>query len=204
MKSDLSEMDMWREEIEQLRIRTREVSDMDDIIAFYGSSSIRLWETLADDLVPHKVINLGFGGSSYQWCDHYFDQVFEFLNPTKVILYAGDNDLGSEIPEAVIMQHIERILDKIQAKYGSIPMAIISVKPSPARLYLRQEIESLNAAMSSAIGQRNHGSFIDIHPAMLDQQGQVRPELFVEDQLHMNHLGYQIWGDVVGKHLDES
>jgi hypothetical protein len=30
---------------------------------FYGSSSIRLWDTLADDFDP-RVLNLGFGGAT--------------------------------------------------------------------------------------------------------------------------------------------
>ena len=36
-------------------------------------------------------------------------------------------------------------------------------------------------------------TFVDIWPAMLDPAGQPRPELFVEDRLHMNARGYAIW-----------
>jgi hypothetical protein len=38
---------------------------------FYGSSSIRLWDTLAEDVDP-RVLNLGFGGSTLEACDYFF------------------------------------------------------------------------------------------------------------------------------------
>lgn len=204
MNTDLLETEMWREEIDQLRVKSQHTKNNGNLIAFYGSSSIRLWETMTEDLAPYQVINLGFGGSSYKWCDFYFDQVFEFLHPAKIVLYAGDNDLGSKIPESTILHHAKSVLAKIKSTYGAIPVSIMSVKPSPERLYLKKEIESLNTAFSDLIHNVDKGSYIDVHSAMLDKQGHVRPELFIEDQLHMNTLGYKIWRTVVKNHFDKS
>src|SRR5208337_3077981 len=45
--------------------RTRNLGLVDPPpVAFYGSSSIRLWETLQEDFPGIGVVNLGFGGSS--------------------------------------------------------------------------------------------------------------------------------------------
>jgi len=32
---------------------------------------------------------------------------------------------------------------------------------------------------------------------MLDAEGDVRPELFMEDGLHMNAEGYAVWTDII-------
>ncbi|MFD2147649.1 hypothetical protein [Mucilaginibacter antarcticus] len=61
---------------------------------FYGSSSIRLWSTLVEDLNDLKPINLGFGGSSLAACTWFFDRVMDGYQPKRLVVYAGDNDLG--------------------------------------------------------------------------------------------------------------
>ena len=35
--------------------------------------------------------------------------------------------------------------------------------------------------------------FIDVHTKMLNQAGEPMPEIFLEDSLHMNAKGYDIW-----------
>jgi lysophospholipase L1-like esterase len=43
--------------------------------------------------------------------------------------------------------------------------------------------------------------FIDVSDAMLDEQGQPIPELFLEDGLHMNPAGYQLWTSIIQPRL---
>lgn len=201
MSSELAMIRKWRPEIDLLKKRTKAYTTKENLVAFYGSSSIRLWEEMAIDLAPHQVINLGFGGSSYRWCDHFFDEVFEDIDPEEIILYAGDNDLGNEVPENEILESVLNILQKIDAKYGKIQVSIISVKPSPNRLYLKAHIEGLNATLKSLIQSRPKGSFINVYSDML-RKGDVRPEFYLDDELHMNKKGYEIWKKVVKMHLD--
>ena len=56
--------------------------------AFYGSSSIRLWDTLAEDFDP-RVLNLGFGGSTLEACDYFFARLVPPVKPRSLLLYAG-------------------------------------------------------------------------------------------------------------------
>lgn len=192
---------LWGEHIHQLREKSKGYAGTRDLVAFYGSSSIRMWENMANDLHPLRIVNLGFGGSSYFWCDHFFEEIFEFTKPSKMVLYAGDNDLGSGVPEADILKSVDRLMRKIDKKFGSIPLAIISVKPSPSRSYLQEKIESLNRSLSARIAHRQRGSFINIYTEMLHPNGALRPELYLEDQLHINHKGYEIWRNVIRRHI---
>lgn len=43
----------------------------------------------------------------------------------------------------------------------------------------------------------NNCQFIDIHHAMLLENGKVNPALFEDDGLHMNAKGYAIWGEIL-------
>ena len=202
MNPSPEELAGWQAEIRQLREKSKAKQHESGLIAFYGSSSIRLWEDMEEDLIPHNVINLGFGGSSYRWCDHFFEEVFEFVQPSKIILYAGDNDLGGGTPHQEILGHILSLLNKIKRSYGSLPIGLISVKPSPDRLHLKEKIETLNSELLSISRHLRAGSYINIYREMLNFDGTLRPELFLEDQLHLNTKGYKLWKKVVKDHLD--
>lgn len=192
---------LWGEQIQLLRERSKEYANAQDVVALYGSSSIRLWANMENDLHPLRTINLGFGGSSYAWCDYFFEEIFELIRPSQLLLYAGDNDLGSGVPKADILNSVDRLITKIDKRLGSIPVAMISVKPSPARSYLKEKIESLNSSLSACMARRHNGSFIDIYTEMLHPNGALRPELYLEDQLHINHKGYEIWRNVIRRHI---
>ena len=43
--------------------------------------------------------------------------------------------------------------------------------------------------------------FIDVFPQMLGADGLPRPEIFIDDRLHMNDAGYRIWTQVVAPYL---
>lgn len=204
MNPEEEEINIWKEEISILRERAKTIGEQPNLIAFYGSSSIRMWENMENDLAPHHVINLGFGGSSYRWCNHFFEEVFEFVKPKKVILYAGDNDLGGNTPQNDIIAYVLSLINKIKNKYGEIPIGIISVKPSPDRLHLKEKIEQLNIELLSITKYLDDGSYINIYREMLNFDGTIRPELFLEDQLHLNLKGYELWRKVLKDHLDKT
>lgn len=190
----------WEEEIKALKRKISKRKEKDNFIAFYGSSSIRLWETMTEDLSPFEVLNLGFGGSTYGWCNHFFEEVFDDINPKEIVLYGGDNDL-SEGSVSKTVGYLERLLDKILAKYPKIKISIISVKPSPERTYLEEQIISLNAKIRNITQNLPDGHYINIHSLMLDDDMEAREDLFTEDRLHMNAKGYAIWKNAVLNHL---
>ena len=196
--------EIWTEEISQLKAKVSMLEEKEDVTVFYGSSSIRLWDTLEEDLSPHRVINLGFGGSTYLWCSYYFEEVFEGLNPSRIILYAGDNDLSQSPNPQLVIKNLITLLSQIELKYKFLPITLMTVKPSPDREYLTAEIKEFNQLLNELALERSNVTVIDIYPAMLDSKYATRPELFVEDGLHMNRGGYEIWARLLKHHLDSS
>jgi len=92
---------------------------------FYGSSSIRLWESLYNDFATYKPVNLGFGGSTLAACVWFFDRLMMPLNPKRLVVYAGDNDLSDgRNPEEVFI-FFEQLVVKARQRLA-ICLAILS------------------------------------------------------------------------------
>ncbi len=64
-------------------------------VLFLGSSSIRMWRTLARDFPEHRVINRGFGGSQIADSIHFAERIVFPYEPRVIVFYAGGNDLNA-------------------------------------------------------------------------------------------------------------
>ncbi|MDH3711675.1 MAG: hypothetical protein OER04_17425 [Cyclobacteriaceae bacterium] len=62
-------------------------------------------------------------------------------------------------------------------------------------------MKTANKLISVYLETQHHATFVDIFQAMLDSQGQPRPDIFIEDNLHMNSQGYAIWRGILLPHL---
>jgi lysophospholipase L1-like esterase len=168
---------------------------------FYGSSSIRLWTTLAEDFDP-RVLNLGFGGSTLEACLYFFARLVPPARPRSLLLYAGDNDLGDgRSPDAVFASFC-RFADQVFATLGAIPFGFVSVKPSPARYGIKDRISGLNELVRAEIESRPSGYYVDVSSTMLDESGKPRAELFLPDGLHLSRQGYRLWGSLLERYRD--
>jgi len=65
-------------------------------VLFIGSSSIRMWTTLATDMSPVPVLNRGFGGSKTGEVLAVFERIVLPCSPRVIVYYCGDNDLGTD------------------------------------------------------------------------------------------------------------
>jgi lysophospholipase L1-like esterase len=169
---------------------------------FYGSSSFRMWDTLAEDFDP-RVLNLGFGGSTLAACDYYFARLVPPVHPRSLLLYAGDNDLGDGRSVEEVLRSFRSLADKVAASLGAIPFGFVSVKPSPARFAIIDRMCRLNDRVRREIESRPSGYYVDVFPSMLDKSGQPRAELFLEDGLHLSREGYRLWGSLLEPHRNQ-
>lgn len=170
-------------------------------LVFYGSSSIRLWSSLADDFPTLKPINLGFGGSTLAACVWFFERLVVPYQPRSLVVYAGDNDLGDGQQPSDVVDSFRALAHKINLYLDTIPVTFVSIKPSPARQELFDAIVQTNEAIRREIAAHDTFSYVDIFHPMLDQEGRPRPELYAEDGLHLSPAGYRVWTQVLSAHL---
>jgi lysophospholipase L1-like esterase len=194
-------MEWYEPEVQELQRTVADRVNGNRPPVFYGSSSIRLWTTLAEDFDP-RVLNLGFGGSTLEACRHFFPRLVPPAHPRSVLLYAGDNDLGDgRSPEAVFTD-FRGLADQLFDALGPIPFGFISVKLSPARRMIGDRIRTLNELVHSEIESRPSGYYVDVFPAMLNESGIPRIELFQADGLHLSRQGYRLWGRLLRPYRD--
>ncbi len=184
-------MDLYAEEVNQIEQRVREQPR--DSVVFYGSSTIRLWTSLDEDFPQIQLLNLGFGGSTLAACAWYIERLVMPAHPRAVILYAGDNDLGEGRQPQEVYLFFCALAEKIQRYLPGVPLSFISIKPSPARWGIVDEIRKTNLLIEREIFRLPNTEFIDLSAAMLDANGQPRHELYQADGLHLTPAGYAVW-----------
>jgi len=193
----------WEAEIGAFEAADRTNPPPHNAIVFAGSSSIRLWKTLAQDFAECKVINRGFGGSQIADCVTVMDRLILPCHPRLVVLYAGDNDIAAGKPPDQVAADFKTFVRKIQAASPRTRIAFISIKPSPARWQFIERIKTANQRIEAVCGQDERLIFIDVFNPMLRGDGKPRAELFLEDKLHLNPAGYALWTELIKPRLKE-
>lgn len=167
------------------------------IILFTGSSSIRMWADLDKDFAGKNVLNRAFGGSTMHDLLYFANEVIVPYNPKTIFIYEGDNDLGfANATSQQILASADSLLTIIRAKLrSSVRIYFISPKPSIARWHLKDQYVQFNKDLQTWASSKKNVYFIDVWSKMLNADGSLRKELFIEDGLHMNRKGYDIWRD---------
>lgn len=183
----------WDAEIAAFEAQDRTNPPPKNAILFIGSSSIRLWKTLAQDFPEHKVINRGFGGSQIADSVHFAGCIVVPYKPKMVVIYAGGNDINSGKTPEQVASDFKAFVQRVHAKLPETRVAYISIAPNPARWAQVDRVRSANELIGAFTKTNAKLTFIDVFPHMLGDDGHPRPEIFVEDRLHMNEKGYALW-----------
>ena len=169
-------------------------------VVFTGSSSIRLWDTLAQDFPGVPVINRGFGGSELRDSTWYADRTIVPYAPRQVVIYAGDNDINAGRTPQQLRADFIAFVERVRRDLPKTKIAYISTKPSPSRAHLLPVQREANALVQ-AEAKRLGVDYIDIFTPMLDTKGQPDEALFIDDRLHMNAAGYDIWQRMIAPYV---
>lgn len=171
-------------------------------ILFIGSSSIRMWNDLERIFAKYIVINRGIGGAEVNDILFYANDIVFPYHPRQIVIYVGENDLvveGTTVDS--ILSRAKQLFQVIQSKLPNVPIVYFSIKPSPSRETYIDVAKAVNILIKNYIQTQKNMTYVDIFNPMLTKQGTPKPELFVEDMLHMNKKGYKIWRRKIKRHL---
>lgn len=172
-------------------------------ILLVGSSSFRLWDNWQDYFPGRKMINRGFGGSSLPDVIRYADDVIFKYRPKQIIIYCGENDFAASDTVSVptVVERFKTLFGMIRAKYKRVPVAFVSMKPSPSRQKFLTKYVAANEAIKDFLAAQKRTAYIDVYTPMLQPDGNVMTDIFKADNLHMNAKGYAIWKQVMEPYL---
>jgi lysophospholipase L1-like esterase len=191
------------EEIQQFKKNDSASAPAKGAILFVGSSSFRKWTDVQTYFPGHKIINHGFGGSSFPDVIRYAYDVIVPYKPKQVVIYCGDNDLASSdsVSAQLVAARFKALFFIIRAEVPHARITFVSIKPSPSRDKLMFKMKQTNKIIKRFLEQHLNTSYIDVFTPMLAANGKAKPELFLEDNLHMNKKGYEIWQKAMHPYL---
>lgn len=167
-----------------------------ETIVFTGSSSIRLWRDLSDKFPEHQIVNSGFGGSKTSDLLLHSQALILNFNPKKVFIYEGDNDIAGKVKVKAILEQMSKLITQIKTENNATQIVLIAVKPSITRWNLRSKYKRLNRKFAKLASTDASIDFANVWRPMLNGK-KLRKNLFIEDGLHMNAKGYDIWYSVM-------
>ncbi|NNJ27906.1 GDSL-type esterase/lipase family protein [Alienimonas chondri] len=220
--------DPWQANIDRFESSVRKLGERDrklyeaggppeGAVLLAGSSSVRLWMEgdVEEEMAPLPVVARGYGGARFSDFAYYADQLFaphltpgEPGAPVSAIALFVANDItggaeakpGDQTPEgaAAFVRHAIAVAHKMDA---DVPVALISVTPTPSRWAAWPRIAAFNAEMKRLADADDKVYFIDATAAYLKEDGTPNEALFRNDMLHQNDAGYAVWAKLLKSEL---
>ena len=171
------------------------------VIVFVGSSSIRRWD-LSKSFGDLNAINRGFGGSQISDVLHYANEVVLKYKPKKVVFFCGGNDLNKGKSPRQVAADFQTFANLLFEQLPETELIVLALKPAPVRWSIVDKVRKTNGLLRPMQKQTSGLLSLTVHSIFfLDKDGKIREELFVEDRLHLNDDGYNLWADMLAPHL---
>jgi lysophospholipase L1-like esterase len=199
------DIDRWAEAIQRFEHIDRTEKDPENAIMFVGSSSIRLWKTLQQDMAPYPVIQRGYGGAKYSDLAYYADRIILPHRFRALVLFVGNDISGKETDKtpkevAAYFQHVVRV---VRHERPEVPIFCIDVRPTISRWHVWEQTAAGNRALQQVCEADPNLHFVSTPDLFMTKDGVVRKDLFVEDQLHLNRAGYRVWSARIRQELQK-
>ena len=193
-RDETSWITRYQGDINRYQKENKRLKDLSCDVLFLGSSSINLWDTIYEDFAPLKLIRRSYGGATLRDMIYNYNTIAKGYTPKSILLYV-ENDLGNhkEGVNAVKCFDLFRIfIDKLKKDYPNTPLIVVSLKPSQHKADQLKDQLLVNALLEENATAQGY-TYIDITKVMYDEAGNLRTDIFKEDNLHMNAEGYKLW-----------
>jgi lysophospholipase L1-like esterase len=190
----------FAETIETFAVWDSKNSFPEEAILFVGSSSVQYWST-ATAFPGKPIINRGFGGSEISDVIHFYDRVIQPYAPTKILLYAGDNDIGYGKMADQVFEDYKELVELVQSDFPGTELIFISIKPSKQRWEKWPIMAEANRMVRKYAEKHPDLAYADLATPLLDDNGNPR-DVFVDDGLHLNERGYRLWQQALAPYLE--
>ena len=193
----------YKKEVEQFQLQDQQQAPPANPILFIGSSSFTIWKDMQSYFPSYSILNRAFGGSTLLNQLYYVNEVTLAYNPKQIVIYCGENDFATDdavTPDSVYNRFV-KLFTIIRNKWPKMPVAYVSMKPSPSRRKYLPMFKVANAKIEAYLASKKRTAYINVWDKMLNEDGSFKPTIYLSDSLHMNKNGYAIWAPVIEKNL---
>lgn len=167
-------------------------------VLFVGSSSFRMWKTLAADMAPAPIINRGFGGSKTGEVLAVFDRTVLPYRPAVIVYYCGDNDLGLDNTDSRAAADGFIAFDRrARVRWPAVRTFYVPIKASIQRWKNWPAMKRANDLVRAYCEATPGATYLDTVTPTLRPDGTPDPALFLDDGLHLSAKGYAVWTRVL-------
>jgi len=165
-------------------------------IVFVGSSSIRFWSSLADDMAPLPVVRRGFGGAHMSHVVYNARRIVMPYAPRAIVVFVGGNDVASGKGAHEVARDYTEFLALVHGELPETDVWILSSKPSKLRWSSWGELQALDTELRAMADADPRVRFVETGRTLLGPDG--RPDdVYRIDGLHLNDEGYRRWTAVL-------
>jgi hypothetical protein len=171
-----------------------------------GSSSVRLWNTIHEDLAPYQVMQRGYGGAKLTDFNFYEERIIQPGTLKGILVFVANDISGGEhdrTPEEVL-QLFKAMVKKIRSRNPDTPVFWIEITPTPSRWHVIDQIREANDLISHYCDKKKYLNFISTSDVYINEMGLPDSSLFRDDMLHLNRKGYELWADRIRLNLKEA
>ena len=122
--------------------------------------------------------------------------------PRKLFILIGVNDIGKDIPDAVIANNVKKLLGIIKSESPDTQVFVQSILPVNPEYpgfpqhYNKQYHVLMTNQLLERVSIEEGVTFINLFPFFLDEHQRLRMDL-TPDGLHLNENGYRLWVDLL-------
>lgn len=172
-------------------------------IMFLGSSYIRLWKNIREDLKYKEIIHRGFGGCNFRDVAYHIKRIVYPHNPKALFIYVGNDIVAGEKDKAPdqVLELYKYIVKVVREKYSAMPITFLAISPSEKRWAAWDRIQEANSLIKDFCAAGLNLYYIESSKKFLGKDGNPITALYRDDKLHYNDKGYSVWGKNIRKQV---
>ena len=200
----------WENDIKAFEYIDNQEMCGQDCILFVGSSSIRLWENIKSDMSPYEVLGRGYGGAHFYDLIHYTERLVKNHNPKAIAVFVANDITGKnngswygDLRPKQVLQLFKFFTKEVQSIHGEIPIFAIETTPTISRWSVWDKISTANDLIKDYTAKKGNLNYITTRFDFLNSNDYPEEKYFVNDQLHLNKSGYNLWSKVIKNNFKE-
>ena len=180
-------------------------------ILFIGSSSIRLWDSIQQDMYPYNPVKRGYGGAHFFDLIHFSERLVKNHSPKAILIFVANDITGSNDSTNLVgdlsPNEVKRLFNfnykLIRRNHKHVPIFLIETTPTQKRWKVWSKILQANKKLERFCKQEPNLHFISTRDKFIGVNGLPIKSLFLTDELHLNIDGYKLWSSVIKSKLIE-
>ncbi len=161
-----------------------------------------MWKT-RESFSDLPLLNRGFGGAHISDVNYFAKRIVLPYKPRLIIFYAGDNDIADSKTPQRVLDDYKTFVSLVHKELPKTNIVFLPIKPSIARWKFWPAMKEANGLIEEYSKENPLLHYVDTAAPMLEKDGQVRRDIYLDDGLHMNDKGYEVWTKVLRPVMDK-